>query len=807
MGTYQQVLQRKHGHFEYHLAIDPYYHYEVMKRFRVDVHIRDDDVINYVHIPPRGDVFATKDEQDENTAVKFSDDRKHCHVTFSPPSRMTSPFGMTAHYVIKYDLKPEVEMFGESLRSADGYFAHFFSAPFIGNSPKMVVFIVDTSGIMSGHRLDLVKNSLLDVISTLNDKDYFNVISFNNQDSKVLFPYTFAESSTKRTAQAIEFVRQLVPIGTRHHMTNEVINQALQLFAPYYTTESVSEYEKLPIDVSNYQKMIIYIGSNSIHTTPGEVNDHLEQLREGNPGEIPVHTIGFGSKPEVDFLRLIASQSDGLHTEIQLGFDATMQMSNFMNEVTSPLLRDVVIDFDDDSGGVVNVTSHLFDVMYDGTEVAVAGKMTQSDDVLRSQIRGRTSDDVIKIDFQLLPPSTPSRANSNVERIWAIIQLRQLLRQFRVIPAGAERQPLESRIVKLAIKYNFVTSLTSMVVVYDGGNINNDDLTDNSDVILEQLPPGRRPLNDETPDIDFTSGIAPGRGGPPTTFTNLTFPQLGALSDAVGFYGDPHFVVPLSGDVKLCFTWNRGGGEAYNILHDASHGITVTAVMTSLKGGDELPVKSEIDDVTQTNEAGDSAVEHVTFVSSISIMFAKNNFSLLIKPTSIHVESETQNIAKLVLPVDQYPFSFVIGDDVTLMLSDVTRAHAKLLVKMREEIAYQVIIHRDLAKHVRTHLDFSILKYVKHDDLHYNYDGIIGQYLNSGNELVESISNEQEGDKTALVNIGGRVSKVHKHSARNPAALETRISCWKPWQHDTEAERQDDRRFHLDSLFSVPKLT
>merc|ERR1739838_1175111 len=104
--------------------------------------------------------------------------------------------------------------------------------------------------------------------------------------------------------------------------------------------------------------------------------------------------------------------------------------------------------------------------------------------------------------------------------------------------------------------------------------------------------------------------------------------------------------------------------------------------------------------------------------------------------------------------VDQYPFSFVIGDDVTLMLSDVTRAHAKLLVKMREEIAYQVIIHRDLAKHVRTHLDFSILKYVKHDDLNYNYDGIIGQYLNSGNELVESISNEQEGDKTALVNIG-----------------------------------------------------
>ena len=62
---------QKHGHFEYHLAIDPYYHYEVMKRFRVDVHIRDDDVINYVHIPPRGDVFATEDEQDENTAVKF----------------------------------------------------------------------------------------------------------------------------------------------------------------------------------------------------------------------------------------------------------------------------------------------------------------------------------------------------------------------------------------------------------------------------------------------------------------------------------------------------------------------------------------------------------------------------------------------------------------------------------------------------------------------------------------------------------------------------------------------------------------
>jgi Ca-activated chloride channel family protein len=74
----------------------------------------------------------------------------------------------------------------------------------IQRTPKGVIFCIDKSGSMGGGRLDLVKRSVLDLLSRLNRDDYFGVISFDGNATVEIGAKKLAELNLEETRKTIQ---------------------------------------------------------------------------------------------------------------------------------------------------------------------------------------------------------------------------------------------------------------------------------------------------------------------------------------------------------------------------------------------------------------------------------------------------------------------------------------------------------------------------------------------------------------------------------------------------------------------------
>ena len=63
----------------------------------------------------------------------------------------------------------------------NGYFVHFFAPRDILPLRKHVVFVLDTSGSMSGRRIAQLKEAMTYVLDDLKPDDYFNIIQFSHE--------------------------------------------------------------------------------------------------------------------------------------------------------------------------------------------------------------------------------------------------------------------------------------------------------------------------------------------------------------------------------------------------------------------------------------------------------------------------------------------------------------------------------------------------------------------------------------------------------------------------------------------------
>lgn len=74
----------------------------------------------------------------------------------------------------------------------------------IQRTPKGVIFCIDRSGSMGGGRLDLVKRSVLDLLSRLNRDDYFGVISFDSSPTVEVAVAKLSEVNLEETRKAVQ---------------------------------------------------------------------------------------------------------------------------------------------------------------------------------------------------------------------------------------------------------------------------------------------------------------------------------------------------------------------------------------------------------------------------------------------------------------------------------------------------------------------------------------------------------------------------------------------------------------------------
>lgn len=173
-----------------------------------------------------------------------------------------------------------------------------------------------------------------------------------------------------------------------------------------------------------------------------------------------------------------------------------MFLSRFYDEIGTPLLSDIRINYTDES--VQYVTQHLFTNYFNGSEIVIAGRLTnQSAESLHVQVTASNNDKsiILETDVPLQQRQTETEkhvkaataamaagakapgsgltqglgvlgsiADDFVERVWGFLSVKEGLRSRLRSQTRKEREDHIQQATNLSLTYHFLTPLTNLVV-------------------------------------------------------------------------------------------------------------------------------------------------------------------------------------------------------------------------------------------------------------------------------------------------------------------------------------------------------
>ena len=80
-----------------------------------------------------------------------------------------------------WDIRKKFKNFEHKIEKHFSIFQTFFNFVYFSPVAKEVVIVLDASGSMKGFRQVLAVLTIRTIITTLSDRDYFNVIHFNDK--------------------------------------------------------------------------------------------------------------------------------------------------------------------------------------------------------------------------------------------------------------------------------------------------------------------------------------------------------------------------------------------------------------------------------------------------------------------------------------------------------------------------------------------------------------------------------------------------------------------------------------------------
>ncbi|XP_034389550.1 inter-alpha-trypsin inhibitor heavy chain H3-like [Cyclopterus lumpus] len=449
--TYEELLQRKLGQYEILTRVKPK---QPVQEFQIVANILEPQGIAFVEATA---IFLSNELLP--LVEKTISDNK-AHISFSPTLEQQRKCPgcegtiIDGDFIIKYDVKQK-EGLGE-LQIVNGYFVHFFAPPDLPRVPKNVVFVIDRSGSMSGSKIAQTRDALVAILNDLHEEDHFALILF---DDKIT---TWKESLTKAThryvTEAIAYIRKLKDKGSTN--INDAVLKAVSMLQRERRDKNLPERSA---------DMIILLTDGMPNSGESNLKTIQENVRSAIGGKMTLFSLGFGNDVDYSFLDVMSRQNKGAARRIFEGSDAAVQLKGFYEEVASPLLLEVDLRYPEQA--VVFVTKNHYSQLFNGSEIVVAGRLTDSDmdnfvvEVFAQgpeedfQVQGKAS--VVNLD--VIYPDQEYIFGDFSERLWAYLTIQQLLENSD-IGTQQEKDNATAKALDLSLRYNFVTPLTSMVV-------------------------------------------------------------------------------------------------------------------------------------------------------------------------------------------------------------------------------------------------------------------------------------------------------------------------------------------------------
>ncbi|XP_045164573.2 inter-alpha-trypsin inhibitor heavy chain H3-like [Mercenaria mercenaria] len=367
--------------------------------------------------------------------------------------KLESPFE------IEYELEVN-KRGGMVLINEKGEFTHMFSAPCDESKimMKQIVFVIDISGSMDGNPIEQVKEAMTSILSRLRTHDFFNIILFD--DNTIMWKSTFQQATSLNVKAAKYFVEKSVKADGS---TN--INEALLLAVDMFDKE-------LPADMNgNLGKIIVFLTDGS--PTYGETDTTAirRNIRARNylNGQIccksSINTIAFGRYADMDFLRVIAYEHEGILTIIkETESNVAGELVKIYKDIENPFYKNLVFTYqvNDQLLPRNNITQTQF-LQYDcGNEIVVSG-WTYPKVPIRPTVKADGAQN--EIAFKSVPTVLILHDDSVIlSRLVAYKRVKLLLKEAETTLYPARRETANKMALELSLKFGFVTPMTSLVV-------------------------------------------------------------------------------------------------------------------------------------------------------------------------------------------------------------------------------------------------------------------------------------------------------------------------------------------------------
>jgi len=291
---------------------------------------------------------------------------------------------------------------------------------------REVIFVVDTSGSMSGQSIRAAKEALIEGLNGLTKNDTFNIVEFNSY-SFALFPQPeHAYGNSYRAA--MDFVRQL-----------EARDGTEMLGALDLALSMRGDSTKL--------QQVIFITDGSVNN-----EDQLFTKIHSALGSRRLFTVGIGSAPNAYFMEEAAQMGRGTFTYIADLNSAESEMKALFSKISQPALTDIrVVGY-----GVSDITPDPIPDLYAGEPLSVAMKLESG--VKRLTIKGRRGN----TEWQHTAVIDSVGANTGIGVDWA---RKRIAHWQRAGYKGLSGDKVRSEVLSLALKHHLVSPYTSLVAV------------------------------------------------------------------------------------------------------------------------------------------------------------------------------------------------------------------------------------------------------------------------------------------------------------------------------------------------------
>ncbi|RLW02000.1 hypothetical protein DV515_00007599 [Chloebia gouldiae] len=670
------------------------------------------------------------------------------HVSFKPTMDQQrkcpkcSSTAVDGNFVVQYDVNRETT--GGELEIFNGYFIHFFAPENLDPLPKNILFVIDVSGSMWGLKMKQTIEAMKAILSELRAADQFSLIDFNHNVR--CWRDNLVSATPSQVEDAKKYIQTIHPNGG----TN--INEAL-LRATFILNEAKSLGMLDPNSVS----MIVLVSDGDPTVGELKLTTIQKNVKQSIKDEFSLFCLGIGFDVDYDFLQRIATDNRGMAQRIFGNQETSLQMKNFYNQVSTPLLKKIQFNYPQES--VSDVTQSSFHNYFGGSEIVVAGKVdTENLQHLESIVTATAANaelvmetlrDVEELDGFM---KKDKYADPDFTRkLWAYLTVNQMMAERNAAPTAALKRNITKSILQMSLDHHIVTPFTAMLIE----NAEKDEimLADQPKDPRKGCCPGTLGLTPNAPNNNKGIPAWANVTAVPVSFMpEQRSPPVSSLSiNRVD--NDPHFIIHLPKSQRnICFNINSEPGKILNLVSDPGTGVVVNGQLVGAK-------KAE-------NE-------------KLNTYFGKIGFYFKKKGLKVEISTET-----ITLKDGSYAITLTWADTGHIIRKQLlisVKKESNVTITVGEEMSFMVLLHRVWKKHP-VNVDFLGIYIPPENQFSPAAHGLIGQFASEPEVSIHHQTPGQAPEKSqATMEVKGNkftVTRGVQKDYRTDRVLGTDVLCW-----------------------------